>query len=329
MANIFVDRSFEEVYAKYPVVLVDVGASGGLNRRWERVRKFLRVVGFEPDGRAFAELGKKGNAGQKFINAALHHSDGTIRLHLTRNHECSSILAPNTAFLGQFPDPGRFDVVGGVDLKATRLTRGVLRKEGIDDVDFLKVDTQGSEYYILQGAKDLLNECIFGVEVEVEFSPIYEKQPLFSDVDVLLRGSGFSLFDLKRYFWRRGKGECSRQGKGQIVFADALYLKRYEEFLECIKSLDDVRKKAKIFKAVSLCLLYGLNDYAFYLGDRAAADRLISTDERGLIMKASSQGRSGVRFKGRGGLARWLYGLYKHFRCGEFYCADEELGNEL
>ena len=64
------------------------------------------------------------------------------------------------------------------------------------------------------------------MEVEVEFSPHYEKQPLFADIDSYLRSSGFSLFDLKPCYWKRALLRPS-QGRGQIAFADALYIKDF------------------------------------------------------------------------------------------------------
>jgi len=44
---------------------------------------------------------------------------------------------------------------------------------------------------------------VVGIEVEVEFSELYEKQPLFNDVDNFIRDKGFELFDLRRGYWIR------------------------------------------------------------------------------------------------------------------------------
>src|SRR5207248_2510884 len=66
---------------------------------------------------------------------------------------------------------------------------------GVDRVDFIKLDTQGSELDILQGAGFLLDDCL-GLQLEVMFSPLYEGQPLFADVDTYLRSRGFVLWRL-------------------------------------------------------------------------------------------------------------------------------------
>ena len=73
-----------------------------------------------------------------------------------------------------------------------------LERHGLDDVDFIKVDTQGSELFVLQGASQVLGQHVVGVEVEVEFASIYGGQPLFADVDRHMREHGFDLFDLRR-----------------------------------------------------------------------------------------------------------------------------------
>ena len=59
----------------------------------------------------------------------------------------------------------------------------------------MKLDTQGSELDILRGATEALRTCAI-IDIEVEFNPIYEDQPLFCDVDRLMRDNGFVLWRL-------------------------------------------------------------------------------------------------------------------------------------
>ena len=61
---------------------------------------------------------------------------------------------------------------------------------GIEKIDFIKLDVQGSELTILSNAKRLLESCLL-VQVEVEFVELYEGQPLFSDVDNFMRSRCF------------------------------------------------------------------------------------------------------------------------------------------
>ncbi len=60
-------------------------------------------------------------------------------------------------------------------------------------MDAIKVDTQGSELEILEGAKETLRSVNL-IEIEVTFNPKYDGQPLFAEVDQFLRSQGFVLW---------------------------------------------------------------------------------------------------------------------------------------
>ena len=87
----------------------------------------------------------------------------------------------------------RFSKTTEVELTTLDLSATLL---GLSQVDFLKLDTQGSELMVLQGAEASLRSTR-ALEVEVEFNPIYVGQPLFGDVDAFLRARGFVLWRLK------------------------------------------------------------------------------------------------------------------------------------
>jgi hypothetical protein len=52
--------------------------------------------------------------------------------------------------------------------------------------DFLSIDTQGSEFAILTGARQVLEKSILGLLFEVEFHLMYENQKLFYDIYKLI-----------------------------------------------------------------------------------------------------------------------------------------------
>jgi hypothetical protein len=65
----------------------------------------------------------------------------------------------------------------------------------LDDVvapggmDLLKIDVQGAERLVFDGAATRLDECLV-VWTEVEMVPLYQGQPLFGDIDARLRSHG-------------------------------------------------------------------------------------------------------------------------------------------
>ena len=47
--NFSQSQLFRGLISKDPLVLVDVGASGGINKKWDVLEGVIKVVGFEPD----------------------------------------------------------------------------------------------------------------------------------------------------------------------------------------------------------------------------------------------------------------------------------------
>ncbi len=90
--------------------------------------------------------------------------------------------------------------------------------------DFLKLDTQGTELDILHGTEKSL-ATIGLVEVEVEFMPHYEGQPLFHDVMGYMLDHGYELLYLNRVMASRTQ-IYTGPSRGQLIFGDALFGKR-------------------------------------------------------------------------------------------------------
>jgi hypothetical protein len=122
---------------------------------------------------------------------------------------------------------------------------------------------------------------VFGVEVEVEFTPIYRDQPLFADVDAFLRQRGFLLFDLRPVYWKREGGRNIGGPWGQIMWADALYLKELPAVKRTVDHLPAESRKGKTLRAASIALLYGYYDYALEIVDNSGD--VLARDERAII----------------------------------------------
>jgi hypothetical protein len=112
------------------------------------------------------------------------------------------------------------------------------------------LDTQGSELDILQGSEHLLRTSILGLQVEVEFFPIYRDQPLFADVDNYLRPMGFRPFDLSRYRLRR----TYLKTRGQLIWGHAFYLNDVRQMRG--------RNPTQYLALAAIASFYGFEDYA-------------------------------------------------------------------
>ncbi len=262
MLDVFINEAFYGFYHQNPVVLVDIGASGGTKDIWQGMDRYLQIIGFEPDEEQFNNLNKNRKGNEKYYNVALNDTKATVDFHVTRKQQLSSIFMPNRRLIDKFPEKERFDVLKTIKTDTDTLDNQ-LHAEA--DIDFIKIDTQGSELNVLRGANKTLSS-VFGIELEVEFSALYENQPLFPDVDKFLRDSGFQLFDLRPWYWKRNLGMQYGMPKGQLIFADALYLRetcRIKEIVNRQKS--SMLKKSKLLKTISICILFGYVDYAFEL----------------------------------------------------------------
>jgi hypothetical protein len=154
-------------------------------------------------------------------------------------------------------------------------------QNGLNPVDFIKIDAQGHGYSILKGCEKTLHNAV-GLETEIEFIELYENQPLFSQINTLLTDQGYELFDLKRYFWRRDNTkQCGAGQKGQLTMGDALYFRTPEKVL----ANDDVRVDS-IMRAFLVYLAYGYFDLAETITEMAFKQQVISDemiDDRKLV----------------------------------------------
>jgi FkbM family methyltransferase len=233
-----------------PLTYVDVGARAVKHNRFVKEFPQAFYIGFEPDIEECKRLNALNIEKHQFYPQALGRKSETRTLYVTRNPACSSLYEPNSKEMYRFIECGPyFDVLKKKAIETVSLDEWY-RDAGIPEVAFLELDTQGSELDILRGSKHLLTASIMGLQVEVEFFPIYKNQPLFSDVDSYLQRLGFSLFDLSRYRLRR----AFIKTRGQLLWGHALYLKDLHEMKE--------RQLAQILNLSAIASFYGFEDYA-------------------------------------------------------------------
>jgi DNA repair exonuclease SbcCD ATPase subunit len=117
-----------------------------------------------------------------------------------------------------------------------------LRENDIDRLDHLKIDAQGAELAILEGSAGSL-ETVRSLNLEVQFSQLYEGTPLFGHIDGFLRARGFVLWRLNElshcgfddtslrfqtpeiFNYDTRRVEVSGGG-GQLLWANAYYVRQ-------------------------------------------------------------------------------------------------------
>lgn len=61
---------------------------------------------------------------------------------------------------------------------------------------FLKIDVQGAEHMVLEGATSLLEKRVGGVQLEMSLEPLYDGQKTSAELDETLRNAGFKAWDM-------------------------------------------------------------------------------------------------------------------------------------
>lgn len=289
-----------------PLVIVDIGASGGIDRRWAKFTSHFTAVLVEPDSRETPNLTADGRVDRILLSKALSNRAEKQKFHLCRKQQVSSLYHPNFSVLENYPEVERMRVVDTIELETDTLDNQ-LQTSGIPRADFIKIDVQGAELPILQGAEATLKNVI-GLELEVEFVPLYEGQPLFGDVDKFVTSQGFQLFDLRRYFWSRKEvHNLSTRKKGQLIFCDALYFRTPEAILA-----EPEVNGERILHAAAVYLAYRYVDIAHVLFSQAQAKGLLNGEKiaqlEALLKRYRGQGIF-PNVRGRARLGKYLHAL--------------------
>jgi len=192
--------------------IIDVGANHG---QWSAAaRRFLSPTVlhvFEPLPRAFNELENtfSGVDGVSLHHCALSNRDGSAEFHVTRNDDCSSLLPPLDEMKAYYGNVIAADEV--IQVETRRLDDVDLPEK----IDLMKIDVQGAELDVIDGATRVLSRTRV-VMIEANFRPHYAGGSTFDAVHARLTSLGFVLH-------RYGRGFSSRD---EMLWMDAVYLHR-------------------------------------------------------------------------------------------------------
>lgn len=256
---------FDKYFASFLIVLLDVGAAGGLKKNWHSIENQVFKIFVEPEENAYRTLVRHADKKTLTLNIPLYKDQRTLHFYTCKKRGVSSIYQPNRDFLNQFPDAERFNIVKVAKLKTEafdNIFQTKIAESSIQTIDFMKLDTQGSELDILQGAEHVLEKNVLGIEIEVEFAELYSGQHLFEEVHAYLKAHNFEILALQNVLsWRKQKFF----GEGQIISADAVYFKKIREFIDGLRNLSPDIQKIQVIKYMTLCDLYGHFDRAYTL----------------------------------------------------------------
>lgn len=197
-------------------VIIDVGANAG---QWlmSILREFpgARVICYEPDERAFAQLqsvaSSLGNV--ECIRCALGREPGRMQLFRNADSVTSSLLRP-TQTDESLPYADKLRPLDAVEIEVRTLDHELARL-GIAHVDLLKTDCQGFDLRVLEGATQSLSRGdVDLIATEALFHPEYENQTWFHELMPWLLARNYALI---------GIYGALHDTRGRMLFGDALF----------------------------------------------------------------------------------------------------------
>ena len=180
--------------------VLDVGANQGQFASTIRSAGYKgNIVSFEPLTDAHTALLRASTDDSKWHihpRCALGDQNGEIEINIAGNSVSSSILPMLQTHLNSAPESlyqGKETVtIYTLDSVARRYLKTA-------HAPFLKIDTQGYEWQVLEGAREILPQ-IQGVLLELSLLPLYEGQHLWREIIDWLEAEGFILWALLPVF---------------------------------------------------------------------------------------------------------------------------------
>lgn len=181
----------KRLFALYEVdCVIDVGANRGqFGAMLRRVGYTGRIVSFEPVPEAFDELSAAIARDDRWEahRLALGDRAGVVPMNVTASTSVSSFFTPTAEYAASYAG-GRVERVE--DVEVVRL-ESVFDALAPDPHVFLKVDTQGSDLAVLEGARGRLDRLV-GAQIELSVMPIYEGTPSYIEALQFMKVRGFT-----------------------------------------------------------------------------------------------------------------------------------------
>lgn len=240
------------------ITILDIGASLTEAPPYEHLihSGLVRVIGFEPNREECDRLNARYGSPHAFFPYFIGDGNPGV-FHETNWFATGSLFKPNQPVLEKFIS--LYELVTPVAQHPVE-TKRLDDIAEIDDADYIKIDVQGAELLVFQGAERLLDKVML-LQCEVEFVELYERQPLFADVDTYLRGRNFMFMKFDYFGSRCIKPMMMNNNPYQgthSLWADAIYTKNW---IDTTSYTTD-----KLIKlAILMHDIYNTADLAYYL----------------------------------------------------------------
>lgn len=198
-------------------IVLDVGANVGQFAMALRSAGYAQqIISFEPLSAAHAQLVRNSKRDRNWKvgpQVALGDSEGELTIHVSKNLVSSSALRMLDTHISAAPDSAYIE---NERVRVCTLDSIAPPYLSTSMAAFLKIDTQGYEQHVLNGAAESL-ERIKGIQLELSLVPLYDGQLLFDALVSRLTASGFSI-------WSIEPGFCDERN-GRMLQVDATFFR--------------------------------------------------------------------------------------------------------
>jgi FkbM family methyltransferase len=292
-----------------PFTLIDVGCAGGIDSCWRQYEPYLRAFGLDPqsgeidrlsaaekneavsyqayyvgveDDHPFLERCAEQRADaarERFFSPWDRVSMRTAQEIRAQKAKAATELRTQSNSLGDRMTDRKISVDRFVD------------ELGLATVDFIKIDTDGQDFEVLQSArKTLESRQVLALMVECPFTGTADDTAnSFHNIDRYLRQFGFQLFTFEPCAYSRAQlpypfkyALLAQTTNGQVLWADALYVRDggspdFEAVCDTTLSAQQVLKLASVLE------VFDLSDCAAEVIQRHAVALAAVTDTTRLL----------------------------------------------
>ena len=186
---------------KFEIDLVlDIGANEGQFASEIRSVGYKgQIVSFEPLSEAHRKITQAAIWDEAWTihpRSAIGDYDGDVEINISGNSVSSSVLPMTEAHSSAAQNSA---YVGSEKVPITRLDSIAADYISASDKYFIKIDTQGFEWQVLDGAAETLNNAK-GILCEMSLVPLYEGQKLWLEMLNRFETAGFTLWAIQRGF---------------------------------------------------------------------------------------------------------------------------------
>jgi FkbM family methyltransferase len=188
-------------YSDLNGVAIDAGAYIGFHSCF-LAKYFGKVMSYEPQKKIFnilaANLALNDIENVEIHNVALYNFECDMRIARQENQEVAIPMKNGTVDYSKITNAGAisFEVVSS-DCRSVKAYP--LDQFELDNVKFIKIDTQGSDFHVLQGAKNTIarNRPVITFEYEVELSKHHRAS--FEDFEIFFKELNYELSIIRNH----------------------------------------------------------------------------------------------------------------------------------